>query len=217
MEKGSGSTVATRDDSIDRVMNFKLIITSAFMLVTASLCVAQVPAKKSELTVADREAWQKILQWPVALEEQWRRSRTSNDRDQSGLVFYGLGRGNYLVQIEVQESSYQPHYLFMYYSESSKAPARTLKLKTYEGDDDDVNKISTKLADEVEGVPSFDETRKQLVFHTKGRGTGDCGSLVRYNITPTRAIPTEARVHACFDDYSLGITDPLRWRRVKRL
>jgi len=24
-------------------------------------------------------------------------------------------------------------------------------------------------------------------------------------------------VHACFDDYSLGITDPLRWRRLKRL
>jgi len=198
-------------------MNFKLIITSAFMLVSASVCVAQVPAKKSELTIADREAWQKVLQWPVALEEQWRRSRTSNDRDQSGLVFYGLGRGNYLVQIEVHESSYQPRYLFMYFSESSKAPARMLRLKTYEGDDDDVNKISTKLIEEVEGVPSFDETKKQLVFHTKGRGTGDCGSLVRYNITPTRAIPVEARVHACFDDYSLGITDPLRWRRVKRL
>jgi len=198
-------------------MNFKLIITSAFMLVCASVCGAQVPAKKSELTIADREAWQKVLQWPVALEEQWRRSRTSNDRDRSGLVFYGLGRGNYLVQIEVQESSYQPRYLFMYFSESSKAPARMLRLKTYEGDDDDVNKISTKLIEEVEGVPSFDETKKQLVFHTKGRGTGDCGSLVRYNITPTRAIPVEARVHACFDDYSLGITDPLRWRRVKRL
>lgn len=198
-------------------MKLRLILSYALVILCASVCVAQVPAKKSELTIADREAWQKVLQWPVALEEQWRRSRTSNDRDQSGLVFYGLGRGNYLVQIEVQESSYQPHYLFMYYSESNKAPARMLKLKTYEGDDDDINKITTKLAEEVEGVPSFDEARKQLVFHTKGRGTGDCGSLVRYNITPTRAIPTEARVHACFDDYSLGITDPLRWRRVKRL
>jgi hypothetical protein len=198
-------------------MNLKLIIISAFMFLCASICVAQVPSKKSELTIADREAWQKVLQWPAALEEQWRRSRTSNDRDQSGLVFYGLGQGKYLVQIEVQESSYQPRYLFMYFSELSKAPARMLKLKTYEGDDDDVNKISTKLAEEVEGMPSFDETKKQLVFHTKGRGTGDCGSLVRYNITPTHAIPVEARVHACFDDYSLGITDPLRWRRVKRL
>lgn len=198
-------------------MNLKLIISTVVVGLGVSVCVAQVPAKKSELTVADREAWQKVLQWPVTLEEQWRRSRTTIDRDQSGLVFYGLGRGNYLVQIEVHESSYQPRYLFMYFSEASKAPARMLRLKTYEGDDDDVNKISTRLLEEVEGVPSFDQAKKQLVFHTKGRGTGDCGSLVRYNITPTRAIPTEARVHACFDDYSLGITDPLRWRRVKHL
>jgi hypothetical protein len=196
----------------------KLIITIfVSIFFGAMLCVGQTPAKKTDLTIADREAWQKVLRWPAALEEQWRRSRTTNDRDQSGLIFYGLGRGNYLVQIEVHESSYQPRYLFMYYSESSKAPARMLKLKTYEGDDDDVNKITTRLVEEAEGVASFDEARKQLIFHTKGRGTGDCGSLVRYNITPIRAIPAEARVHACFDDYSLGITDPLRWRRVKRL
>ncbi|HEV8431559.1 MAG TPA: hypothetical protein VGQ41_26910 [Pyrinomonadaceae bacterium] len=198
-------------------MKTRLVIIGTLLVLCASVCVAQVPAKKSGLTVTDREAWQKVLQWPVALEEQWRRSRTSNEPEQSGLVFYGLGQGKYLVQIEVHESSYQPRYLFMYFSESSKAPARILKLKTYEGDDDDVNKISTKLVEEVEGIPRFDEAKKQLVLHTKGRGTNDCGSLVRYSITPTRAIPVEARVHACFDDYSLGITDPQRWRRVKRL
>jgi len=187
------------------------------MIVCASVCVAQVPVKKTDLTVADREAWQKVLGWPVELEQQWRRSRTTNEPTQSGLVFHSLGQGNYLVVIEVQESVYQPRYLFMHYSESGKTAPRVLKFKTYEGDDDDVNKISTKLMAEVEGIPTFDAAKKQLVFHTKGRGTGDCGSLVRYNITPARAIPVEARVHACFDDYSLGITDPLRWRRVKRL
>ena len=198
-------------------MRLKLLIAGVLMIVCASVCVAQVPVKKTDLTVADREAWQKVLGWPVELEEQWRRSRTTNEPAQSGLVFHSLGQGNYLVVIEVQESVYQPRYLFMHYSESGKTAPRVLKFKTYEGDDDDVNKISTKLMAEVEGIPTFDAAKKQLVFHTKGRGTGDCGSLVRYNITPARAIPVEARVHACFDDYSLGITDPLRWRRVKRL
>ena len=195
----------------------KIKLTFAFVMLWASVAAAQVPAKKTELTVSDRAAWQKVLHWPAELEDQWRRSRTTSDAEQSGLVFHSLGRENYLVQIEVQESSYQPRYLFMYYSESGKAPARVLKFKTYEGDDDDVNKVWTKLLAEVEGVAAFDATKKQLVVHTKGRGTGDCGSLVRYEITPTRAVPTEARVHACFDDYSLGITDPNRWRRVKRL
>ena len=198
-------------------MRLKLLIPGVLMIVCVSVCVAQVSVKKTDLTVADREAWQKVLGWPVELEEQWRRSRSSSDRDRSGLEFQSLGQGNYLVVIEVQESSYQPRYLFMHYSEPGKTPPRMLKLKTYEGDDDDVNKISTRMAAEVEGIPTFDKAKKQLVFHTKGRGTGDCGSLVKYNITPTRAIPIEARVHACFDDYSLGITDPLHWRRVKRL
>ena len=198
-------------------MKIKIIVTGALLVMCASVCLSQTPLKKTELTVADRQAWQKVLGWPIEFEEQWRKSRTNNDGDQSGLAFHSLGHGNYLVVIEVQESSYQPRYLFMHYSESGKTPPRVLKLKTYEGDDDDVNKISTKVLAEVEGIPTFDLAKKQLVFHTKGRGTGDCGSLVRYNITPARAIPIEARVHACFDDYSLGITDPLRWRRLKRL
>jgi hypothetical protein len=199
-------------------MKIKILMMCVVVVVLcAAVCRAQVTAKKANLTVTDREAWQKVLGWPGEFEEQWRRSRSTNDRDQSGLTFHSLGRGNYLVVIEVQESAYQPRYLFMHYSESGKTPPRLLQLKTYEGDDDDVNKISTRLMAEVEGIPTFDAAKKQLVFHTKGRGTGDCGSLVRYNITAARAIPVEARVHACFDDYSLGVTDPLRWRRVKRL
>lgn len=193
----------------------KSIWVSFIVIFCGTVCFSQVPQKKTELTVADREAWQKILRWPVEMEEQWRRSRTTNDREQSGLVFYSLGRGNYLVAIEVHESSYQPRYLFMHYSESG--PARLLKLKTYEKDDDDAGTISSKVSAEVEGIPTFDAAKKQLVFYTKGRGTGDCGSLVRYNITSTRAIPIEARAHACYDDYALGVTDPARWQRIKRL
>jgi hypothetical protein len=198
-------------------MKIKLILICTFVVLGASICSAQAPAKKTGLTVADREAWQKVLRWPIEFEEQWRRSRTNNDADQSGLAFHSLGRGNFLVVIEVHESFYQPRYLFMHYSESGKTSPRVLKLKTYEGDDDGVNKVSTKLLAEVEGIPTFETAKKQLVFYTKGRGTADCGALVRYQITPTRAIPREARVHACFDDYSLGITDPMRWRKVKRL
>src|SRR5215203_5435247 len=157
-----------------KIMKLKLIIACTFMVFCAWICMAQVPNKKTELTVADREAWQKVLRWPVEMEEQWRRSRTTNDREQSGLTFYSLGAGNYLVAIEVHESAYQPRYLFMHYSEAGKTPARLLKLKTYELDDDAEGTISTKVSAEVEGVATFDTAKKQLVLHTKGRGTGDC-------------------------------------------
>lgn len=201
-------------------MKLKLIITSVILLLCASTAFAQAPPeKKTELTVADREAWQKILHWPDDLEAQWRRSRTTTDRDQSGLAFYNLGPGQYLVAIEVQESAYQPRYLFMHYTESArvKTPARVLKLKVYERDDDKAGTVSSKVSTEVEGTATFDAARKQLVLYTLGRGTRDCGSIVRYNITATRTVPVEARAYGCYDDYSLGITDPKKWPRIKRL
>ena len=159
-----------------------------------------------------------MLRWPDKLEQQWKLRRIDNNSDQGGLVFHGLGRDKFLVQINVAESSYQNGYIFMYYDQSSRSmrPTRLLKLKTYERDDDDGH-ISSQLVEEIEGLPTFDTGKKQLVIYTKGRGTGDCGSLVRYSITAKRAVPIEARVHACYDDYSLGVSDPLRWRKVKRL
>ena len=190
------------------------------VLLLTTVCAAQQPLKKTDLTIADRESWRNVLQWPDALEQQWQKSRFDQKSEAGGMNFYSLGQGNYLVAIEVHESAYQPRSVFMYYSESNPratTPGRLLKLKIYERDDDAAGTVSSKVATEVEGVPSFDTATKQLVLYTKGRGTLDCGALVRYRILPNRTIPTEARAHGCYDDYSLGITDPFRWKRIKRL
>ncbi len=65
-------------------MRLKLLIAGVLMVLCVSVCRAQIPAKKTDLTVVDREVWQKMLRWPVEFEEQWRRSRTNNDPDQGG-------------------------------------------------------------------------------------------------------------------------------------
>ena len=205
---------------LGKTASVKSVVVVFLLLMPAAVCVAQQPLKKTDLTITDREAWRKVLQWPEALEQQWQKSRTDQKSEAGGLNFYSLGQGNYLVAIEVHESAYQPRSIFMYYSESNPratTPGRLLKLKIYERDDDAAGTVSSKVATEVEGVPSFDTARKQLVLYTKGRGTLDCGALVRYRILPNRTIPTEARAHGCYDDYSLGITDPFRWKRIKRL
>jgi hypothetical protein len=197
----------------------KSVISSGLLLVLAAICVAQQPLKKTELTIADREAWHKVLQWPAALEDQWQKSRTDKRSEASGLAFYDLGHGNYLVAIEVQENAYQPRTVFMYYSESGSAkttPGRLLKIKTYERDDDKAGTVSTKVTTEVEGIVSFNQV-KQLILYTKGRGTLDCGALVHYRIAPNRIVPVEARAHGCYDDYALGEVNPLRWKRIKPL
>jgi hypothetical protein len=198
----------------------KGVFSSVVLVALSAVCLAQAPLKKSELTIVDREAWHKVLQWPAELEEQWQKSRTDKKSEASGLNFYALGQGNYLVAIEVQESAYQPRYVFMYYSESARsktATGRLLKFKTYERDDDDAGTVSAKVATEIEGIISFDNAQKQLVLYTKGRGIADCGALVRYRVFPNRTVPAEARAHGCYDDYSLGVTDPLRWRKIRPL
>ena len=61
----------------------RLLIAAVFMVLSAWVCFAQAALKKTDLTVADRAAWQKVLGWPVELEQHWLKSRTINDRDQS--------------------------------------------------------------------------------------------------------------------------------------
>ena len=198
---------------------FKSLMSVGLLLLLAPLCVAQESLKKTELTIADREAWRKVLQWPAELEEQWQQSRTDKRSEASGLAFYDLGSGNYLVAIEVAENPYQPRSVFMYYSESRRAkikPGQLLKIKTYERDDDEAGTVSSKVTTEVEGIVSFGATR-QLTLYTKGRGTLDCGALVNYRVLPNRLVPVAARAHGCYDDYSLGITNPLKWKRIKQL
>ena len=180
-----------------------------------ALCFAQVPANKTNLTLADREAWRTILGWSDKYEDQWKRSRLHNKSDAVGLAFHDLGSGKYLVMITVTESAYQPGYIFMSYDPSRKTQSRLLGIKTYKRDKEGL--VSAQVVEELECLPTFDEQKKQLVIYTKGRGTSDCGSLARYRITPQRAVPLEARAHACFNEYSLGEMDPQKWRKVKRL
>ena len=196
-------------------MIYKTFFSIVLLCMFATVCFGQVPANKTNLTLADREAWRRVLGWSDKYEEQWKRSRLHNNSDSVGLAFHDLGSGKYLVMITVTESAYQPGYLFMYYDPSRKTQSRLLRIKTYERDEH--GPLLTNVVEELECLPTFDEQKKQLVIYTKGRGTADCGSLVRYRITPQRAVPLEARTHACFDDYSLGESDPQRWRKVKRL
>jgi hypothetical protein len=197
----------------------KTLIGCFVVTLFSSVCLAQAPLKKTELTIADREAWHKVLQWPAELEAQWQHSRTDKKSEASGLAFYDLGQGNYLVAIEVAENAYQPRHVFMYYSETrakDNKPGRLLKIKTYERDDDEAGTVSSKVTTEVEGIVTFGFDKK-LILYTKGRGTLDCGALVRYRVLPNRIVPIEARAHGCYDDYSLGEVNPFRWKKITRL
>lgn len=199
-------------------MKLKSLTVCAFVAVFICQAAAQVSAPKTNLTRADRESWRKVLQWPDEFEDRWKGSWKYTNSESGGLSFYQLGRGKYLVAINTWDSGYQPFYIFMYYDELTKSakPARLLKVRRYDRDDEDEH-VSSRMITEVEGYPAFDEQRKELEIFSKARATGDCGSVVTYKVVRARLIPTAARVQACYDNNSQWVLDPRRWLKVRKL
>jgi hypothetical protein len=176
---------------------------------------AQVPRKKTDLKMADREAWRKILKWPDKYEEEFKESYTY-EFPYAGLEFYSLGHAKYIVEIYVYLAAYQGTAIFMYYDETkgSASPAKLLKFKTY--DLDEKGRVINGYETELAGERNFNSRTKELEIITKGRGIGDCGSLFRYRFVGGRPVPVEARVMACSNKAN-PITDPHKWPRVRKL
>jgi hypothetical protein len=86
----------------------------------------QVPQKKDELTISDREEWRKILKWPDDCETGFRAYKQFSPP--GGLTFYRLGPNEYLVDVGCSGGVS----LFMYYREHSTTPARLLKFNEYD-------------------------------------------------------------------------------------
>ena len=57
------------------------------VLLLTTVCAAQQPLKKTDLTIADRESWRNVLQWPDALEQQWQKSRFDQKSEAGGKNF----------------------------------------------------------------------------------------------------------------------------------
>ncbi len=49
-------------------MNIKSLFGFCILTLSSSICVAQVPAKKTNLTTTDREVWRKARRWPDEFE-----------------------------------------------------------------------------------------------------------------------------------------------------
>ena len=99
------------------------------LLTCFGLCgavAAQVPQKKGELSVSDREYWRQILKWPDACERGFRES--IEHYPPSGLTIDSLGRSEYLVNIRCSGGVS----LFMYYREKPRPFWRLLKFKEYD-------------------------------------------------------------------------------------
>jgi hypothetical protein len=97
-----------------------------FLVLCCSVSLAQVPEKKDDLTVKDRDEWRNVLKWPDECERGFREYQQYSPP--GGLNFNKLGKREYLVSVGCSGGNS----IFMYYRENSNAPARLLKFKEYD-------------------------------------------------------------------------------------
>ena len=107
-------------------MKTKSLSVLLFLGLFSLVSIAQVPTKKDDLTIEDRERWRKILKWPDDCEKGFQEYQQYSPP--GGLEFHKLGNGAYLVNVGCSGSLV----VFMHYREQSKLPARPLKFKEYD-------------------------------------------------------------------------------------
>jgi hypothetical protein len=124
----------------------------------------QVPQKKGDLTVSDREEWREVLKWPDECEEGFR--AYNKYFPTGGMMFSNLGDRDYLVSIGCAGRVA----LFMYYRDDGSA-SRLLKFPEY----DRAHHSAASSYSTVNFLSwSFESDRGEFHILSRGRGKTTC-------------------------------------------
>ena len=110
----------------DLIMKRDFLLLLLPLVLFSSVSSGQVPPKKDDPTIADREGWRRILKWPDDCEKGFREYQQYSPP--GGLGFHRLGNDAYLVDVGCSGSLV----IFMYYREKNKFPARLLKFREFD-------------------------------------------------------------------------------------
>lgn len=139
--------------------------------------LAQLP-RTGTLTLADRKAWQALLEWPASCEESFQMSRASDD---GGLMFHALDIGLSTVEVLCAAGAYQPSHLFLRFDERGSSPVATvLEFPVLESEDG--KKVTQSTETELFGETTFSADGRSLSVLSVARQIGDCGIWSRYTI-----------------------------------
>lgn len=175
---------------------------------------ASVPAKRENLTAADRAAILRAVGFTDYAERspefiKWWNESYGTPLKNAGVTFHKLGDDKYLVEIMVDQGANQSTSVYALYKETAgQATAKSLELDSYRRENGKTVKTSER---EKVGAPEFDEKTKILTITAAARGTGGCGERMIYIIVGDRAEAIEARYQKCSDD---AFPPPEKWEKI---
>ena len=178
---------------------------------------AAVPAKRENLTAADRAAFLRAVGLTEYADNSARFVEYMTGPTgfksfkNAGMTFFDLGAGKYLVEIMTDQGARLSTSVYALYQESGsgEATAKKLELDSYYPKD---GKIVKSTALEKVGAPRFDAPSKTLTIIAAARGYGGCGELTKYKIVGDRAETIEARYQECTDSDEL--LPPEKWAKL---
>lgn len=133
-------------------------------------------------SLADREAWRRVLDWPAPCEESFQSTRASDD---GGLAVEELARGLSIVEVLCAAGAYQPSHTYVRLDErgSSREPT-TLQFPVYESTD--ASSLALEQQTELVGNATLSLERRELSVLALSRQLADCGIWSRYDIATER-------------------------------
>jgi hypothetical protein len=169
------------------------------LVISTATAASPFPGTK---TTADRTEWRKLLHWPSACENDWRRGR----EPYSGIVLQPTATVRWFVQAVCIQGAYQSTQL-LYLVDRGLHAVGPISLHTYR----DPGNGNPKLVREryILGTLEFNPRTGRLVVFDKFRGIGDCGIYSVFQLKKTYFIPRAIR--AKLNCNGKPPFDPKRW------
>lgn len=138
------------------------------------------------ITYWHRVLWRSVLRWSDDYYSHFAKDYETGEIDEnhkgSGLEFYPLGNNKWLLEVVVGFGAYQGTYRYYFLDESGnqKSWQEVLFRTLYWNDSGEIRETREP---ELFGIPSFDFESGLITTFVKGRGIGDCGSLIKYRFS----------------------------------
>lgn len=152
-----------------------------------------------------REKWHNQLNWDTS-----ECPLNSPDNANPGVSVHKFSSGINLAIVECERWAYQSTFYVYLLKQNGEIQ---LNFEQYESPAS--GRLERYKSPLIVGEVTFDDSRDSIYIFRKYRGPGDCGQLLRYEISGDETILRELRVHECGKIPSRESIDPKTWPRHK--
>lgn len=122
------------------------------------------------LNLEDRELWRKVVGWGEEHEDFFKSKLMEDD---SGLTFYNIGDGKYILEVSLGFYAYQAGYLYVFLDESKEKPYfKILEFREFYFEDL-VEPYAEGLSSTLTGLANIDVPQRAISVYHKFCGLGD--------------------------------------------